>query len=331
MTFVVCPNLAIDRLLTAASLSPGELTRCRALHQQAGGKGANVARALRTLRRDEVERPCGGDSLLGFAAGQTGGLFAGLANEEGLAVVLVPCPGETRVSTVLLTDNGDVTRLFERGPVVTEPDEAALVAAVTARPPAPGEWAIIDGAVPPGASADFYAVICAALRSTGYSVLVDAAGDQLAGCLATGPDLVKVNFGEACSAVGTPKGLCEDEECLSGAELEAEGLELCHRLVRGGAGGAAVTLGAAGAVALIDGEPWHARTPAIRARNSVGSGDCFAAALVAAFEREEPVKAALAMAAGVAAANAASPLTAHFDLELARRLADLAYVGPPAP
>ena len=65
------------------------------------------------------------------------------------------------------------------------------------------------------------------------------------------------------------------------------------------------------------------------AANPVGSGDCFAAGLVLGFERGEPVAAALALAAGAAAANAASPLTGHFDVAQAQELAGRASVGPP--
>lgn len=327
MTLVVCPNLAIDRVLTASTLCPGELTRCRALWQQAGGKGANVVRALHVLRGASGVAH---GILAGFAAGQTGRLFAELAAEEGLAVELVTCAGDMRLSTVVLTDDGSVTRLFERGPEITARDETALLAAVTGQPAAAGEWAIIDGAVPPGATEDFYGMICRALHAAGYRVLVDATGAQLAAGLAAGPDFVKVNFAEACSVVGVPHGLCKDDECLSAAELEAEGIELSRRLVAAGAQDSMVTLGAAGAVGLIGGREWRVRTPPIRAKNAVGSGDCFAAALIVGFERDDPVEAALAAAAGAAAANAASPLTGHFDLDLARELAGLAYVGPPA-
>jgi 1-phosphofructokinase family hexose kinase len=323
LTLVVCPNLAIDRVLSAPAMRPGDLTRCCALLQQAGGKGANVARALRAL---------GGETrclLLGFAAGHTGHLFAELAIEEGLAVELVACAGEMRLSTAVLTDDGSVTRLFECGPQITPRDEELLLTAVADRRAAEGEWAVVDGAVPPGAGDDFYGAICRALRAAGYRVLVDATGVQLSACLGAGPDFVKVNYAEACSAVGRPGDLCEDDERPSGVESGAEGLELARRLVAAGARDAVVTLGAAGATGLIGGREWRVQTPPIDVRNAVGSGDCFAAALIAGFESGEPTQAVLAAAAGVAAANAASPLTAHFDPDLARELAGLAYVGPP--
>ena len=142
-------------------MRPGELTRCCALLQQVGGKGANVARALRVLRG---ETSC---LLLGFAAGHTGRLFAELAIEEGLAVELVACHGEMRLSTAVLTDDGSVSRLFECGPEITPRDEEPLLAAVADRQAAEGEWAVVDGAVPSGAGDDFYSAICRTLRTVG--------------------------------------------------------------------------------------------------------------------------------------------------------------------
>jgi fructose-1-phosphate kinase PfkB-like protein len=341
LTLVVCPNLAIDRVLSAPALRPGELTRCCALLQQAGGKGANVARALRVLGRTSGEGhgalhgagAPGGPTrglLLGFAAGHTGRLFAELAREEGLAVELIAVAGEMRLSTTMLTDDGSVTRLFECGPQISSHDEEALLAAVAGRRAAKGEWAVVDGAVPPGAGDDFYGAICRSLRAEGYRVLADATGAQLTACLGAGPDMVKVNFAEACSAVGTTRDLREVEECLSVPELSAEGLALARRLVAAGARDAVVTLGAAGAAGLIDDREWRVQPLPIKVRNAVGSGDCFAAALIAGFESGTPTAAALAAAAGVAAANAASALTAHFDPDLARELAGLACVGPPS-
>ncbi len=310
-------------------MRPGDLTRCCALLQQAGGKGANVARALRAIRGAGASGGRTRCLLLGFAAGHTGRLFAELASEEGLAVELVACAGEMRLSTAVLTDDGSVTRLFECGPEITPHDEKTLLAAATDHRARAGEWAVVNGAVPPGAADGFYGALCRALRAAGYRVLVDATGAQLIACLSAGPDFVKVNFAEACSAVGALRGLCEDAECLAGVELGAEGLELARRLVAAGAHDAMVTLGAAGAVGLIGGREWRVQTPPIDVRNAVGSGDCFAAALIAGFESGAAIEVSLAAAAGVSAANAASPFTARFDPDLARELAGLACVGPP--
>ena len=120
--------------------------------------------------------------------------------------------GEARVSTVVLGDDGSVTRLYEFGPEVSPAGERALLELVGARPAGPGEWAVVTGAAPPGVSPGFYAALVGAARTAGYRTLVDATGEQLAGALAQRPDLVKVNLAEACSAVGAPEMHCDDEK-----------------------------------------------------------------------------------------------------------------------
>ena len=64
--------------------------------------------------------------------------------------------------------------------------------------------------------------------------------------------------------------------------------------------------------------------------NPVGSGDCFAAALALALQRGDDSAAALRLAAGAGAANAASPYNGDVDPALARELAGDASAGPPA-
>ena len=322
MTLVICPNLAIDRMLAAGRVRPGATTRCRALRTQAGGKGANVLRATRAL---------GGDGLLaGFAAGRGGRLIAELADEEGLELEVVVTDGEARVSTVVLGDDGSVTRLYEFGPEIAAADEQALLELVARRPAGPGEWAVVTGAAPPGVSPGFYAALVRAARATGYRTLVDATGEQLAGALAERPDLVKVNLAEACSAVGAPGTHCDDEKQSAPERLVAEGLELCRRLLEAGAAGAVLTLGAAGATALLGGATWQVSTRAVISVNSVGSGDCFAAGLTLALQRGEGAAAALRLAVAAGAANATSPYNGEVDPALVEELAGGAFAGPPS-
>ena len=360
MTLVVCPNLAIDRVLAATDVRPGTTMRCRALFQQAGSKGANVARALGLLG--------GGALLTGFAAGHAGRLFADLAAGEGLEVDLVAGVGEVRVSTVVLADDGRVTRLYEYGPRIGPAEERALTHAVAAHHAAAGEWALVTGAAPPGAAAGLYAGLVGTLHAGGYHVMVDATEVQLAGALAAGPDFVKVNLDEACTAVGGPNADCMDASRAPGGERRAEALELSRRLVAAGAASALVTAGAAGAAGLAGAESlaggdarrvagstavagaggaygtwtgagatarsagnveWWVHAAPVTVVNPVGSGDCFAAALLLGAERDMPTAAALALAAGAAGANAMTARTGHFDAAVARELAGRASVGTP--
>jgi 1-phosphofructokinase family hexose kinase len=319
VTLVICPNLAVDRMLVTDAVRPGGLSRCRELRTQAGGKGANVARATHAL---------GGEAtLVGFAAGRMGRSIVELAHEEGLELHTVQSAGETRASTVVLEDDGSVTRLYETGPRVAAAEESALAALVGGRhQAAPGEWAVITGAAPPGVSPKFYATLLAAARSRGYRVLVDATGEQLAAALDGRPELVKVNLAEACSVVGGPGVQC-DEQAAGRDLLVEEAGALARRLCRAGAGAALLTLGAAGAAGVLDGAAWEVATPAVHAVNPVGSGDCFAAALALALQRGEGAAEALRLAAGAGAANATSAYNGDVDPALARKLAGEATAG----
>jgi 1-phosphofructokinase family hexose kinase len=322
VTLVICPNLAVDRMLAAATVRPGAMSRCRELRTQAGGKGANVARATLAL---------GGAAVLtGFVAGRVGRLIAELAREESLELDAVESAGEARASTVVLGDDGSVTRLYEEGPHVSAADERALIELVGGHAAAPGEWAVITGAAPPGVAPGFYARLLRAARSGGYRVLVDATGEQLAGALDGRPDLVKVNLAEACTAVGEPEAPCDDERTAGRDRLVAEGVALARRLCDAGAAGAVLTLGAAGAAGVLGGAAWQVVTPAVHAVNPVGSGDCFAAALTLALQRGDDTAAALRLAAAAGAANATSPYNGDVDPALAHELAGGAAAGPPA-
>lgn len=321
MTLVICPNLAVDRMLAADAVRPGGMTRCRELRTQAGGKGANVVRATRAL---------GGEALLtGFAAGRRGRLIVELADEEGLVLEVIATRGEARASTVVLGDDGSVTRLYETGPEVTAGDERALTELVATHSAAPGEWAVISGAATPGASPGFYAGLLEAARSGGYRVLVDATGVQLATAVAGRPDLVKVNLAEACDAVGEPEATCDDEKSAGRGHLVEEAVALARRLCDAGAAGAVLTLGAAGAAGVLDGAAWQVATPTVRAVNPVGSGDAFAAALTLSLQGGGDVATALRLAAGAGAANATSPYNGDVDPALAQELAGGGGAGPP--
>jgi len=234
-----------------------------------------------------------------------------------------------RVSTVVLADDGRVTRLYEYGPRIGPAEERALTHAVAAHHSAPGEWALVTGAAPPGAAAGLYAGLVSTLHAGGYHVMVDATEAQLAGALAAGPDFVKVNLDEACTAVGGPNADCVDASRAPGGERRAEALKLSRRLVAAGAASALVTAGAAGAAGVAGNAEWWVHAAPVTVVNPVGSGDCFAAALLLSAERGLPTAAALALAAGAAAANAMTARTGHFDAAVARELAGRASVGPP--
>ena len=247
MTLVICPNLALDRMLIADHVRPGGTTRCRALRTQAGGKGANVAAshqgprrrgAAHRLRR-RPRRPADRRARAGRGAGARGrrdgrARRASRPSSSGTT-------GPSRACTSSGREVGCRRRAGAAGPC-----------------PRPGRPRPASGPSSPGRR--HRASRPASTPPSSAPPVTRAIGpwstrpaSNSAGALAERPDLVKVNLAEACSAVGVPEMHCDDEKSATAAQLVAEGLELCRRLVEAGAAGAVLTLGAAGAVAVLDG------------------------------------------------------------------------------
>jgi 1-phosphofructokinase family hexose kinase len=336
MTLVVCPNLALDRVVAADDLRLGATQRTRCLGQQAGGKGPNVMRALAALGSPALLVGCTGDHM--------GELIAELAVEERFAVLLLELDDESRVSTVVLEPGGRRTDLFEEGPRIGPAHERALVETVGEQRPRPGEWAIVTGAAPAQASPAFYAGLAVAARGAGYRVMIDAAGEQLHHALAMRPDLAKVNAAEAAqqartsgdtpsAAAGDDPGDTRDTSQNKPGDTPEDSASLpaaaasCRHLVAAGAAAAVVTRGARGAVALTpDGRLLAVTSPSVEVVNAVGSGDCFAAGLLHRLESGSSLEQALPLAAAAAAANAATLMMGRFEAATAQGLATQAAV-----
>src|SRR2546427_12993873 len=115
MIVCVTPNPALDHTLTVERVIAGEVMRATHSRLTAGGKGLNVARAVRTL---------GGDPLCtGFLGGNSGKLLAMLAKSEGLNADWTWVNGDTRTCVILVSADGcDATVINEPGPHVTTSD-----------------------------------------------------------------------------------------------------------------------------------------------------------------------------------------------------------------
>jgi fructose-1-phosphate kinase PfkB-like protein len=213
VTLIVSPNMAVDRVVRVDTLAPGANHRADCLVEQAGGKGANVTRGLKTL---------GGEpSLVGLVAGRVGALIRELAADEGFAFEALEVGGESRISTVLIDGDAMATGIFEEGPCVTDEEQFLLLELLAGRKAREGEWAVLTGSAPPCAGPGFYASIARRLRERGFKVLVDASGVQLRTTLEMRPEFVKVNLCEAAVVTGTPIAAAASQSACCADDLEA--------------------------------------------------------------------------------------------------------------
>ncbi|HWO26558.1 MAG TPA: 1-phosphofructokinase [Kofleriaceae bacterium] len=289
MIYTLTLNPAIDRELAVPSIVLGEVLRATAHRVDWGGKGFNVSRSLRAL---------GGESTaLGFVGGEAGRRIAAGLAQLGIAVDFVEIAGETRTN-VTVVDGVRYLKVNEPGPTITAAEEARLIDKVRALA-RPGDWWVLSGSLPPGASPGIYADVIRIVQAAGARAVLDTSGAALAQGCAAQPFLVKPNAAEAAELTGRRVDPSEDGDGFgaardAAADLHARGVSYVL-----------LSLGRRGAL-LSDGRSsWMARPPRITERNPVGAGDSMVAGMVWGLAQGMPVERALrwAVASGAAAAS----------------------------
>ncbi|ARE38704.1 Tagatose-6-phosphate kinase [Rhodovulum sp. P5] len=247
-----------------------------------------MSRAIRLL---------GGESrALVAMGGHNGDKLRALLEAEGIRLIPLVAPGETRLS-IAVTDSstGEQFRFVLPGPIWSEAGSRAILAAVTTAVPEEG-YVVISGSIPKGLSDDFLDLACSKIGRSGARIVCDTSGPALdrvaAGGCETPPYILRMDQKEA--------------EALSGRKLPGRGdsVDFAAELVaRGVAQVVVVARGADGSVLAADGVRLHAEAAKVPVRSKVGAGDSFVGGFTLALARDEGLERALQW--GTAAASAA--------------------------
>ncbi len=309
VTFTANPSL--DRTAgLGAPLRRGSLHRLTEVTVEPGGKGVNVARALRLAGQD----------VLAVLPARPRDPILSLLEERGVPVSSVDVAHPVRTNLTLTEADGTTTKLNESGAGLGVDDLTVLQAAlvIAARR---ADWVVLSGSLPPGAPADWYATLVRTLRPFGCRIAVDTSDDplrELARALPdAAPDLLKPNSEELAQLSGADGEEMEERAALGDL---VPVVKAARTLVDAGIRSVLATLGAAGAV-LVDGDgAWHATPPPITPRSTVGAGDSSVSGyLIADVAGEDaPGRLRRAVAYGSAAASLAGsalPSPSQIDLD----------------
>lgn len=307
MILSITPNPAVDRTVLVDSLRIGMVHGGASGFQAAGGKGLNVARAIRSLG--------GAVMVAGPTGGLTGATIQSLADSEGLRPAFTPIDDESRTCTILTDGAGSSTVINEAGPHVTSKEWARFVRDVGALASAAG-FVTVSGSFPPGASPGSLRSLAGVCPVGGERVWIDCAPQWMAEALETGRS-IKVNHHEAAGSLGLEAPATDRQAWATGA---------AQALVDRGAHSCVITLGSQGAVWADPEEVLVGEAPSIDAVNAVGSGDSFLAGLVIALERGESKRRSLALALATGAANAMEKHAGSFSESAAQELASTVVV-----
>ena len=290
MILTVTLNAAIDRTVAVPSFHQGHRHRAVEATTVAGGKGVNVARALKLLDRPVI--------ATGLAGGPTGARVMERLAEESILTDFTWIAGESRTNLAVVDPTtGEQTEINERGPDVTTEElerflSKLLYLARGAR------LCVIAGSLPPSVPASFAARMISELKTLGTETILDTEGEPLTAGLRAGPAAVTPNLSEAEGAVGHEFN--DREDLLAGLES----------LIELGAHEALITREEGCVGSLLEGserQSYDVTAPALEPVAAVGSGDAFLAGFAAARFDGRPAQECLRFAVACGAES-----TQHF-------------------
>jgi 1-phosphofructokinase family hexose kinase len=258
-------NAAIDKTLEVPNFRLGRRHRSVEGRTMAGGKGVNVARAIKRLGQPVI--------ATGFAGGPAGTRIVEQLTEESILNDFVRIRDESRTNTAVLDPTtGEHTEINEPGPEVTS-REVELFADKLLYLAQGAQLAVFAGSLPRGVEPDLYARLVRDVRKLGVTTVIDSDGDPMRHAVRAEPSVVSPNVLEAEELVGHEFNDDEDRTIA------------VREMVELGAREAIMTVpdGCFGYV-LEDGGSrlYRVRVEPRESRAAVGSGDAFLAGYVSA-------------------------------------------------
>jgi 1-phosphofructokinase family hexose kinase len=258
-------NAAIDKTLEVPNFRLGRRHRSVEQRTMAGGKGVNVARAIKRLGQPVI--------ATGFAGGSSGTRIVEQLTDESILNDFVRIREESRTNTAVLDPtNGEQTEINEPGPVVGEAETQLFVDKLLYLAQG-AQIVVFAGSLPRGIDTDFYADLVRELRKLGVSTVLDTDGEPLRHAVRAEPDVISPNVLEAEELVGHEFNDDEDR-VIAVREMVALGAVEAIMTVPDGCFASVVDDG--------ERELYRVRIARREAVATVGAGDAFLAGYVAA-------------------------------------------------
>src|SRR6201997_1419852 len=179
MIITVTLNAALDKTLEVPSFTLGRRHRTVDQTTMPGGKGVNVARAIKRLGQPVI--------ATGLAGGATGTRIVEALNDESILNDFVRIREESRTNTAVLDPTtGLQTEINERGPAVSA-REVELFRDKLLYLARGAAIVVFAGSLPRGVDADVYADLIKELRKLGLVVVIDTDGDPLRHAVRSAP------------------------------------------------------------------------------------------------------------------------------------------------
>ena len=196
MILSVTLNPCLDKTLNVPAWTLGENVRGTALREVVGGKGNNVARALKRLGRDA--RP------VTFLGGEIGRLCERLLrDEDGLEPVAISTVSPTRVILTTRTASNEQTAFFDPNPSIRPEEAHALLHEVETRLRSGTVEALtLSGSSPHPSTHGLFGELIGLAKARRVPVFLDTYGPSLDAIWGFRPDFQQFNRREAALSMG---------------------------------------------------------------------------------------------------------------------------------
>jgi 1-phosphofructokinase family hexose kinase len=264
MIITVTLNAALDKTLEVPNFTPGRRHRTVDQKTMPGGKGVNIARAIKRLGQPVI--------ATGLAGGATGNRIVEALNDEAILNSFVRIREDSRTNTAVLDPTTNLhTEINERGPAVS-PQELELFREKLLYLAKGASMCVFAGSLPRGIEPDTYAQLIRGVRRLGVTTIIDTDGEPLRLAVRAEPDIVSPNELEAEELVGHEfNGI--DDRARAVAEIARLGSAEAIMTVPDGCY----------AQVLETGSPvlYRVTVDELVATSTIGSGDAFLAGYVA--------------------------------------------------
>ncbi|GMX65343.1 1-phosphofructokinase [Paenibacillus elgii] len=253
-------NPALDKTVTIEEFVSGGLNRIKAWRTDAGGKGINVAKALKHFSVDVAS--------WGLTAGHQGKIVTEQLTGLGIPSYFIETEGETRTNLKVYVEcTQETTELNEAGFMVGRKALHEFIERYTDAV-RNASIVVLGGSLPPGAPDDTYKTLIEIANHAGARTVLDADGDPFRHGIEAVPYAIKPNIHELEALF--KETFQSDTEIVSAA----------RRLTGKGIAYVSVSLGAEGSILVSETEAVRAKPFPIVPLSTVGAGDSMVAALV---------------------------------------------------
>ena len=286
MILCVNPNAAIDKTVVVPHFHLNDIQRPQKVIALPGGKGCNVARALKCLGESSV--------VAGWVGGYAGRFIEDGLQREGIGTQFVHTAAESRTCLSILDPvSNTLTELYEKGEPISS---AKITEFVDWFQREVNNYSVItlSGSLPPGVPLDFYGQLIQIANVAHTPTLLDSHGEALRQGTMAKPTILKPNRVEFEGLVG--QSLETIQECEKAATKVSTQYETI----------VVISFGADGVICAQADRIIRVRPPVVKIVSAVGSGDSLLAGIALGLSRSESLEDLLKLGVAAGTANAMS-------------------------